>query len=187
MDTAAPSSAKAATTESPAGRASARRWITRSVVALIVGASIGAGAGVATVNRLEPGRGTGVDSLAVMLDSIAKGRIPEPSAADRNANRQRVADSVKNAAAPVPVADTLVAIPAIADLEEGAARNALINAGLQVGDVQFQASSKPAGTVLSTIPAAGAKVAPQTPVTLVLSDGRTGTDTLSRPSPTHAP
>ncbi|WP_353268536.1 PASTA domain-containing protein [Gemmatimonas sp.] len=182
----AKSAPKPAKKKSPAGRANTRLWLKRAVVALIAGVSIGAGAGVATVSRLEPGRGTGVDSLAVMLDSIAKGRIPEPSAAERTAERQRVADSVKNAA-PVEVADELIAIPSLADLEEGAARNALIDAGLQVGEVQFQPSPKPAGTVLSTIPAAGAKVAPETPVTLVLSDGRTGTDTLSRPSPTHAP
>lgn len=171
---------------SAAGSANLRLWGKRVLVALVAGVSIGAGAGVMTVSRLEPGRGTGVDSLAVMLDSIAKGRIKDAAAADAEKARASAADSVAAAEAP-PAAAELIEVPALADLEEGAARNALIDAGLQVGEVQFQASPKPAGTVLSTVPSAGAQVPPETPVTLVLSDGRTGTDTLSRFSPNPEP
>lgn len=152
-------------------------WSTRALIALVLGASIGAGAGVVTVNRLEPGRGTGVDSLAVMLDSIARGKVPTAGADTAEAESKTSAAPVDSAAAP---ATELIAVPALADLEEGAARNALLDAGLQVGEVQFQASPKPAGTVLSTMPVAGSNVAPGTPVTLVLSDGRTAPpDTMS--------
>lgn len=181
-----------ATTKKPtkasraAGSAAFKLWGIRALIAVVAGVSIGAGTGVMTVSKLEPGRGTGVDSLAVMLDSIAKGRIPEPTAQERATEAKRQADSVSSAAEAAPAIE-LVAVPQVTDMEEGAARNALIDAGLQVGEVQFQASSKPAGTVLGSMPLAGAQVAPQTPVTLVLSDGRTGTDTLSRPSPHFAP
>lgn len=161
------------------GNAALKTWGTRALIALVAGMSIGAGAGVVTVNKLEPGRGTGVDSLAVMLDSIARGKVPAAAgAAEQGAAPTTGAEPAADSAVNEPVA--LVSVPALADLEEGAARNALLDAGLQVGEVQFQASPKPAGTVLSTIPIAGSNVAPNTPVTLVLSDGRTGApDTTS--------
>jgi len=154
-----------------------KTWSTRALLALVAGASIGAGAGVMTVNKLEPGRGTGVDSLAVMLDSIARGKVPTGGAKDEAAQRAKNAAPADSVATPEV---ELIAVPALTDFEEGAARNALLDAGLQVGEVQFQASPKPAGTVLSSIPIAGSNVAPNTPVTLVLSDGRPSvTDTLS--------
>jgi serine/threonine-protein kinase len=180
----------ATTSKTPAkgsGRARAgngvwRRWGIRAFLALVLGVSLGAGAGVYTVNKLEPGRGTGVDSLAVMLDSIARGRVPDASddaAATRDAE-EPAAEEAEAAA--------LVAVPVLADLEEGAARNALVDAGLNVGEIQFQSSSKPAGTVLSSIPVAGSQVKPETPVALVLSDGRTGDpDTASTHSARHTP
>jgi len=62
---------KTARTPRGGGTAALKTWGRRALIALVAGASIGAGAGVFTVNKLEPGRGTGVDSLAVMLDSIA--------------------------------------------------------------------------------------------------------------------
>jgi len=162
-----------------------KTWATRALLALVAGASIGAGAGVMTVNKLEPGRGTGVDSLAVMLDSIARGKVPTGSAEEGEAQNAKPGAPADSAAAP---AVELIAVPALTDFEEGAARTALLDAGLQVGEVQFQASPKPAGTVLSSIPIAGSNVAPNTPVTLVLSDGRTSaTDTLSTPFAKPAP
>jgi serine/threonine-protein kinase len=162
-----------------------KTWSTRALLALVAGASIGAGAGVMTVNKLEPGRGTGVDSLAVMLDSIARGKVPTGGAAKDEAQSEKSAAPADSAVAP---AAELIAVPALTDMEEGAARTALLDAGLQVGEVQFQASPKPAGTVLSSIPIAGSNVAPNTPVTLVLSDGRTSTtDTLSTPFAKPAP
>ena len=160
------------------------RWATRVFIALVIGASLGAGAGVVTVNRLEPGRGTGIDSLAVMLDSIARGKVPAADADKRGEQSPNAAKPADEAAAP----PELIAVPALADFEESAARDALLDAGLQVGEVQFEASPKPAGTVLSTIPIAGSNVAPNTPVTLVLSDGRTAPpDTLSPSRPTTYP
>jgi hypothetical protein len=162
-----------------------KTWSTRALLALVAGASIGAGAGVMTVNKLEPGRGTGVDSLAVMLDSIARGKVPTGGAEEEGAQSAQPAAPADSAAAP---AVELVAVPALTDMEEGAARTALLDAGLQAGEVEFQASPKPAGTVLSTIPVAGSNVAPNTPVTLVLSDGRTSaTDTMSTPFAKPAP
>lgn len=160
-----------------------RRWGTRALIALVLGASLGAGAGVYTVNKLEPGRGTGVDSLAVMLDSIARGRVPADST-----NGAAATGDTEEPAAEAPEAAVLVAVPALADLEEGAARNALVDAGLSVGEIQFQSSSKPAGTVLSSLPVAGSQVKPETPVALVLSDGRTGDpDTASTLSARYTP
>ncbi|MFN5600144.1 MAG: PASTA domain-containing protein [Gemmatimonas sp.] len=162
-------------------------WGKRALIAIVAGVSIGAGAGVFTVHRLEPGRGTGVDSLAAMLDSIAKGRIREPGAAQRAAESQRRDDSAR-AATPEEMPAERIAVPSLVDLDEGAARNALLDAGLQVGEVQFEASPKPAGTVLATIPAAGQMLPLQGAVTIVLSDGRTApTDTLLRLLPQSAP
>lgn len=176
---------KTATKKSKSSNTALKTWGKRGLVALVVGASLGAGAGVFTVNKLEPGRGTGVDSLAVMLDSIARGKVPTggaEKAATQSEKRETPADSAP--AEPVE----LIAVPALADMEEGAARNALLDAGLQVGEVQFQASPKPAGTVLSSVPLAGSNVAPNTPVTLVLSDGRpSATDTMSTPFAKPAP
>jgi hypothetical protein len=162
-----------------------KTWSIRALLALMAGASIGAGAGVMTVNKLEPGRGTGVDSLAVMLDSIARGKVPTGGVKEEEAQSEKPAASADSAAAP---AVELIAVPALTDFEEGAARTALLDAGLQVGEVQFQASPKPAGTVLSSIPIAGSNVTPNTPVTLVLSDGRpSAVDTLSSSSAKPAP
>jgi hypothetical protein len=151
-------------------------------VALLIGGAIGAGAGVFTVNKLEPGRGTGVDSLAVMLDSIAKGAVPAAVDPDAAQPGGTVADT------PAPAPAPLVAVPSLVGLEEGAARNALLDAGLDVGEIQFQPSPQPAGTVLASLPVPGSMVPPDTPVTLMLSDGRaSGPDSLtispSRPTP----
>jgi hypothetical protein len=165
---------------SPA-KSPARTWLIRGVVALLIGGGLGAGAGVFTVNRLEPGRANGVDSLQVMLDSIAKGRIAADS-------------GVKTPAAPASsqpdtqaAAVDSVPVPAVAELEEGAARNAIRDAGLQVGEVIFQANVKAAGTVLASTPAAGTFVARGSAVSLTLSDGRPPTDTLPAAYPRPRP
>jgi hypothetical protein len=161
-------------------------WGTRVLIALIAGASIGAGAGVATVYRLEPGRGTGVDSLAVLLDSIARGKVPAARGTENPETPPDASGTLADSAAAEPA--DLVAVPDLTDLEEGAARLALLDAGLQAGEIQFQASPKPAGTVLSSFPVAGALVPPTTAVTLVLSDGRSpAPDTLSIPSAKPVP
>lgn len=158
----------------------ARRWIGRTVVAVVLGLAIGGGGGAFAVQKLEPGPGTGVDSLEVMLDSIATGRIAKPVAAAPAA--PPMPDSQATAAAPdsvVTPAGETVLVPSVIDLEEGTARNAILDAGLQVGEVQFQASAKPAGTVLATSPVSGTRVPTLTAVSLVLSDGRPPTDGIS--------
>lgn len=142
-----------------------RTWLVRLSVALVLGLAIGAGAGVFTVNKLEPARPGAVDSLQTMLDSIASApAAPAPAAAP----------ATDSAAAP-PVVSHMV--PQIIDLDEGSARAAIVAAGLQVGEVRFSASIKAAGTVLATDPAVGTLVNTGTPVVLILSDGRAPADT----------
>lgn len=152
----------------PKARPSAKTWAVRFGVAAVLGALLGAGGGVYAVTRLDPPRAKRVDSLRVMTDSLAarppRGDWPAP-----------VSTPAGTATADQPLTDTpltTVAVPSVADLEEGAARSTMIDMGLQVAGVQFQASSRPAGIVLGTIPAAGALVAAQAPITLILSDGR---------------
>jgi hypothetical protein len=167
---------------------SARRWLARLSIAAIVGASLGAGGGIMTVRKLEPGRPNGVDSLQVMLDSLARGRIAPkvveaPATAPAAAESAVVADTT---AGDSTVSDSTAAlsgirIPEIIGLDEGRARAALLAVGLAVGGVQFQGSAQPAGTVLGSMPAVGVPVAPGLAVTLFLSDGRPPVDTLSRP------
>lgn len=172
---------KSKTPKKPRGSATPlTRWGVRALVALVLGASLGAGAGVFTVNKLEPGQGTGVDSLAVMLDSIAKGAVP---AEDTGKSKTSGGSAAASENATSPAAER-VPVPSLVNLEEGAARNALLDAGLQVGEIQFQRSPKPAGTVLASRPQAGTAVSPDTPVSLLLSDGRPdGPDSLSFDAP----
>lgn len=73
----------------------------------------------------------------------------------------------------------LVIVPSVIDFQEGDARNAILDAGLQVGEVQFRPSGTPAGTVLGTFPMQGARVPLLSAVTLVLSDGRAPVDSLN--------
>ena len=178
--------AKKPGTRSPRGpRAkSTRTWFIRGTIAAVAGLILGGAGGVATVRTLEPGRANAVDSVQAVLDSIARGTIPEPTAAERDQELQRQADS---AAQVVPAADSaatenvLVSIPDVIGLEEGPAREKLLEAGLLVGEVQFRASSSPAGIVLATTPPAGSGLAANSAVSLVLSDGRSPADTLLIP------
>lgn len=166
-----------------------RTWLVRISVAIVAGLGIGAAAGVATVNKLDPGRAGQPDSLQVMLDSLAK-RSNDPKSLRRAAdsldaaNRaQRVADS--SALANDPDAPT---VPAVLNLEEGAARDSIEAAGLTVGDVSFQHSTSPLGHVIATSPAVGQKARAKSAVKLVLSDGRPPTDTTTSPAaPEHSP
>jgi hypothetical protein len=173
----------------------ARRWLGRALVAVVLGLAIGGAGGVFSVQKLEPGPGTGVDSLQLMLDSIATGRIAKPAAAPP-ASPETVASEATPLAtdsAATPKEQEMVFVPSVVDLEEGTARNAILDAGLQVGEVQFQASAKPAGTVLATSPVSGARVPTLTAIALVLSDGRPPndavgmTDSLRRSSPFPTP
>jgi hypothetical protein len=151
------------------GKSTLRTWLIRGGIAVLVGLAIGAGTGVFTVNTLEPGRGNGVDSLQVMLDSISRGIKADsaPPAAEAPATEPVQTTQVDS-----------IPVPSLAELEEGAARNAIRDAGLQVGEVIFQANLKPAGTVISSAPAVGTFVARGSAVSLTLSDGRPPTDTL---------
>jgi serine/threonine-protein kinase len=152
----------------PKSRPTGTTWAIRFGVAALLGALLGAGSGIYAVNVLDPARAKGVDSLRTVPDSLA--------------NRARRADWPAAVGSPAggstadqPLTDaplTTVTVPSVVDLEEGNARSAMIDMGLQVAGVQFQASTRPAGTVLGTMPAAGTLVAVQTPITLLVSDGR---------------
>jgi hypothetical protein len=162
------------------GPATGRTWLIRLAVAGVVGIALGAGVGVAGVNRLDPGRPGQADSLQIMLDSLAAQseendpirarRAIDSADADRRARHRADSLALEND----PLAPT---VPEVVRLEEGAARSAIEAAGLSVGSVEFRASSDPAGTVLATRPIAGRKVRPSSAVDLVLSDGRTPPDT----------
>lgn len=153
----------------------------RGLVAIAAGLVIGAAGGVAGVNILEPGRPGQRDSLQLMLDSLQRAKDKESpmsrrraaDSADAARRAQRVADSIALANDPnAPV------VPEVVGLDEGAARTAIEDAGLNVGSVIFRADSAAAGTVLASTPSAGRKVRPGTAVDIVLSDGRTvGPDT----------
>ena len=85
---------------------------------------------------------------------------------------QHIEDSISLANDPdAPV------IPAVLNLEEGAARDAIEGAGLTVGTVTFQPSTAPLGVVIGTTPAVGLKVRARTAVDFVLSNGRPPADT----------
>ena len=163
---------------------SMRPWLIRGAIAAVAGLMLGGAGGVATVRTLEPGRANAVDSVQAVLDSIARGTIPEPTAAEREREAARQADSasqVMSAADSAANEDVLVSVPDVIGLEEGPAREQLLEAGLLVGEVQFRASSSPAGIVLATTPPAGSGLAANSPVSLVLSDGRSPADTLLTP------
>ncbi len=167
-----------------------RTWLIRGTVAAVAGVIIGGAGGVVTVRTLEPGRANAVDSVQAVLDSIARGTIPEPTAADRDQESKRQADSaslVQQSADSAEKADVLLPVPDVVGLEEGPARAKLLEAGLLVGEVQFRASSSPAGTVLAATPPAGSLLAASGTVSLVISDGRAPADTLFTPQLHPAP
>jgi hypothetical protein len=165
----------------PRGPVTTRTWLIRLGVAVLIGLAVGATGGVVTVNKLEPGRAGSVDSLQLMLDSLARGTQAKVDAdpidsAIAAAEAQQAQQAQQDAEAD---AAGLLTVPSLLDLEEGEARNTIVDAGLQVGEVQFQPSPKPAGTVLGTFPVSGARVNRGASITLVLSDGRPPADTLA--------
>ena len=167
-----------------------RTWLIRGTIAAVAGLLLGGAGGVATVRTLEPGRANAVDSVQAVLDSIARGTIPEPTAAQRDQASKRQADSaslVTPAADSAASEDALLPVPDVVGLEEGPARDKLLTAGLLVGEVQFRASSSPAGIVLATTPPAGSLLAASGTVALVISDGRSPADTLFTPQLHPAP
>ena len=183
--------AKTPGTRPPRGlKSTPRTWFIRGAVAAAVGLLLGGAGGVVTVRTLEPGRANAVDSVQAVLDSIARGTIPEPTAAERDRESQRQADSASQAEQAADSAaneDALLPVPDVVGLEEGAARERLLEAGLLVGEVQFRASSSPAGLVLATTPPAGSLLITSGTVTLVISDGRSPADTLLIPQLHPAP
>ena len=156
----------------------ARLWGIRFGVVLAAGLAVGAAGGVVAVNTLEPGRPSEPDSLQLLLDSIARGTAPA-SATTNSVNGRPAAEAPTG---PPPL-DTVVPqenevnVPDLIGLEEGLARVSLHSADLTVGPIEFRASASPIGTVLATVPVFGTSVQRRTPVTLVLSDGRTPVDT----------
>lgn len=170
---------KSTKAKKPRGPVTMRTWLIRLGVAVLAGLAIGAAGGVVTVNTLEPGRAGSVDSVQLMLDSLAGGAQAKAdpidsaiAAAEAQQAQQAQQDAEADAAG-------LLTVPSLLDLEEGEARNTIVDAGLQVGEVQFQSSPKPAGTVLGTFPVSGARVNRGASITLVLSDGRPPADTLA--------
>jgi hypothetical protein len=155
-----------------------RTWLIRLGVAVLAGLAIGGAGGVVTVNTLEPGRAGSVDSLQLMLDSLARGQQAKADADPIDsaiaAAEAQQAEQARLQAEATAQADAvgLLTVPLLLDLEEGEARNRILDAGLQVGEVQFQSSAKPAGVVLGTFPVSGARVNRGATITLVLSDGR---------------
>lgn len=167
------------------GPVTMRTWLIRLGVAVLAGLAIGGAGGVVTVNTLEPGRAGSVDSLQLMLDSLASGaqakaeRDPIDSAIAATEAQQAEQARLEAEAAAQADAVGLLTVPSLVDLEEGQARDRIIDTGLQVGEVQFQSSPKPAGVVLGTFPVSGARVNRGATITLVLSDGRPQADTLA--------
>ena len=174
----------------PRASTSLRTWLVRGAVAAVAGLIIGGAAGVVTVRTLEPGRADAADSVQAVLDSVSRGVIPKSTAAERDQAAQRQAESALSAspseASPVPD-DELRPVPNVVGLEEGPARDKLLEAGLLVGDVQFRASTSPAGVVLATTPPASALLAASGTVSLVISDGRSPVDTFLTPQLHPAP
>lgn len=179
------SPAKKPGTRTPRGPMSpvTRRWLIRGAVAALAGVVIGGAGGVITVRTLEPGRANAVDSVQAVLDSLARGTIPEPTADERAQESKRRSDSTSKANTADSIAsdeaDVLLPVPEVVGLEEGSARDKLLDAGLLVGEVQFRASSSPPGIVLATNPPAGSLLASSSTVALVISDGRSPADTLT--------
>jgi hypothetical protein len=154
-------------------------WLGRALAVLLVGSGVGVAGGAFAVNRLEPGRGTGVDSLQVMLDSIAKGRIPKKGTVAAPPPDIIPYDTLTGTMAPPTDSTAGLSIPEVRGLEEGPARDRLRDAGFRIAGVEFRASGEPAGTVLQTIPAGGLLVPRETQLTLVLSDGKLPVDSLA--------
>ncbi len=172
-------------TKKKRGPVTTRTWLIRLGVAMLIGLAVGATGGVVTVNTLEPGRAGSVDSLQLMLDSLARGQQAKAGADPIDsaiaATEARQAEQARLQAEATAQADAvgLLTVPSLLDLEEGEARDRIIDTGLQVGEVQFQSSPKPAGVVLGTFPVSGARVNRGATITLVLSDGRPPADTLA--------
>ena len=188
----APESGGRQVPQDPGRQTSTRRtWLVRLAIAIVAGLGIGAGAGVVTVNRFDPGRAGQPDSLQLMLDSLAQRKASNDprslrraaDSTDAEQRAQRLADSTTLANDPdAPV------VPAVLNLEEGAARDSIEAAGLIVGDVSFQRSAAPLGVVIATFPAVGQKTRAKSAVKLILSNGRPPSDTADSPAaPGHSP
>ena len=154
-------------------------WSLRAVVAIAAGLAIGGFVGVTGVRRLEPGHAGQADSLQAMLDSLRRNEAADPRTQRRAADSTDAAQRARRFVDSVALANDASApiVPAVINMEEGAARNAIEQLGLVVGSVQFKASTSPAGTVLTTVPVAGRKVRLGTAINIVLSDGRSPSDT----------
>jgi hypothetical protein len=159
----------------------ARRWGKRMLIAIVTGVAIGAAIGVVGVNTLEPGRPGQPDSLQVLIDSLANSKVATRT------DTVSVPKPVEDTAAAIDSAavDSTLAVPNLADVEEGDARRMLADLGFDIGDIIFRSSPKAAGTVLSTFPIAGERVKLPATINLVLSDGRGRRDSLPAPLPLY--
>ena len=73
----------------------------------------------------------------------------------------------------VSAGQQIVNVPAVVGLSQADAQAALEGAGFELGQVIQKPSAKPRGQVLESRPAAGAKAAIPSPVSIVVSSGET--------------
>ncbi len=168
--------------------ATARTWAMRAMIALVLGLGIGGAVGVVGVRRMDPGHPGQPDSLRAMLDSVRDRAASDPLTQRRAADSSDAAQRAGRYADSMALANdsTAPAVPNVVGMEEGAARFTIELLGLVVGSVQFKASPLPAGTVMASVPVAMRKVRLGTAIDLVLSDGRSPTDTTDTAAFLHA-
>lgn len=159
-------------------------WLGRALIAIVAGFGVGMLTGVVGVNKLEPGTPGQTDSLALVQETARQfEEANDPIRIRRAADSAAAAERMQRAADSTRVANdpNSPEVPNVVGLEEGAAREALELAGLEVGSIRFEGSSAAAGIVLSTSPKSKLKVRMRTPVDMVLSDGRPPDDTIPSP------
>lgn len=158
------------------------------MIALVLGLGIGGAVGVVGVRRMDPGHPGQPDSLRAMLDSVRDRAASDPLTQRRAADSSDAAQRAGRYADSMALANdsTAPAVPNVVGMEEGAARFTIELLGLVVGSVQFKASPLPAGTVMASVPVAMRKVRLGTAIDLVLSDGRSPTDTTDTAAFLHA-
>jgi hypothetical protein len=161
---------------------SVRTWLVRAAVVLVAGLGVGVVIGVRAIDRLDPGRpGTTEafdDPSPVDATPAAPARGASAAAGSRTVDARVASAGVRDS-----VVEVAVTIPDVVGRTEGDARTALERGGFTIGTVLVQASAEPAGTVLSTFPVRGERVALPATVNLVVSSGRSP----DGPSPVDSP
>jgi beta-lactam-binding protein with PASTA domain len=99
---------------------------------------------------------------------LAGTRVPRGSAVAVSLTPPRAVGTTSTSSATTP---SIVAVPPLTGLKLGDAINALGAAGLRPHERREISSTVPAGSLISQLPLAGAKLAPGSPVTVVVSAG----------------